>query len=160
MRLTKRHLAGTMGQLPLRWLLLPFALALLATPATALVMPAPDLSDCPIATRGAKGAAEKVYHYTDEATAELIERSQLGLPGRTTYLTPNGNLSPTQAGVELALPQRNTAEAVFEVSTKALDPSKVSRTGRVTGNVLGRGGGGTEILYEGTIPRGSFTRVR
>lgn len=112
------------------------------------------------ATRGVKGAGNSVYHYTDEATAEVIERSQLGLPGRTTYLTPNGGLSPTQAGIELALPQRNTAQAVFEVSAKALNPSKISRTGRVAGNVNSRGGGGTEILYEGAIPRGAFRRVR
>lgn len=107
-----------------------------------------------------KETDEKLYHYTDEATAELIERSQLGLPGRTTYLTPDGNLSPTQAGIDLALPHRNTAEAVFEVSTKALDPSKVSRTRRVSGNVGGRAGGGTEVLYEGTIPRDAIRRVR
>jgi hypothetical protein len=49
---------------------------------------------------------------------------------------------------------------MFEVSMEALDPSKVSIIRRVTGNMFGRGGGGVEILYEGTIPRGSFTRVR
>jgi hypothetical protein len=31
---------------------------------------------------------------------------------------------------------------------------------RVTGNMLGRGGGGIEILYEGEIPLNLMTRVR
>jgi RHS repeat-associated protein len=102
----------------------------------------------------------KLYSYTDEATAGLVEKSQLGLPGRTTYLTPEGKLSPIQAQIELALPQKNTAKALFEVNTKALDPSKISNIRRVTGNVFNRGGGGTEILYEGTIPLDAIKRIQ
>ena len=116
-----------------------------------------------LAERFGKNAAKgggRLFHYTDGATAELIERSQLGLPDRTTFLTPNGNLSPTQAGIELALPRGNTAKAVFDVSVDALDPSRIGGAGRVTGNVFGRGGGGVEVLYEGTIPRGAFRRIR
>ncbi len=102
----------------------------------------------------------KFYHYTTEAKAGLIQDTQLGQLDGTLYLTPAGGLSPTQAGIELALPQTNTAEAVFEVSIEALDPSKISRFGLVAGNFLGRGGGGYELLYDGTIPRGAFRRVR
>jgi RHS repeat-associated protein len=102
-----------------------------------------------------------VYHYTSEATADLIQSGEhLGLEGRTLYLTPNGDLSPTQAGIELALPQTNTAGAVFRVDTSALDPANISMVRQVTGNVLGRGGGGTEILYEGRVPLDAVTRVR
>lgn len=56
--------------------------------------------------------AGKVFSYADDATAQLIEQSQLGLPGRTTFLTPNGNLSPLQAQIELALPQKNRGWSV------------------------------------------------
>jgi hypothetical protein len=103
---------------------------------------------------------EKLYYYTDEATAAAIEKSQLGLPGRTTYLTPKGDLKPLQAQIELSLPRQNTATAVFEVSTEGLDRSKVLLKRRVTGNVQGHGGGGTEILYDGPIPLENARRIK
>jgi hypothetical protein len=81
-----------------------------------------------------------LYHYTDDATAALIEKSQLGLPGRTTYLTPEGGLSSLQAQIELALPQKNTATSLFRISTEGLDLSKVILQGRVTGDVFNRAG--------------------
>jgi hypothetical protein len=102
----------------------------------------------------------KAFHYTDNATAALIEQSQLGLPGRTTFLTPNGNLSRLQAQIELALPQKNTASALFEVTTEGLDPSRIILQRRVPGNVFNRGGGGFEILYDGPIPLENVRRVR
>lgn len=63
-----------------------------------------------------------------------------------------------QAGIELALTP-GKGQAAFRVATDALDASKVTRVGRVTGNVNGRGGG-VEIVYDGTIPREAFERVR
>jgi hypothetical protein len=113
-----------------------------------------------IKSRVAPKAPGKVFSYTDAETAQLIEQSQLGLPGRTTFLTPNGNLSPLQAQIELALPQKNTASALFEVTTEGLDPSKIILQRRVTGNVYNRGGGGIEILYDGPIPLENVRRVR
>lgn len=79
---------------------------------------------------------------------------------RTLYLTPNGAMSPVQAGIELALPQTNTAGALFRVETSALNPENISMIRRVTGNVFGRGGGGIEILYNGRVPMSAVTRVR
>jgi hypothetical protein len=116
------------------------------------------------AARGA-GAVEGqlpkyLYHYTSTETAALIESSALGQAGRTLYLTPSGGLSPIQAGIELALPQANTAGALFRVPTSALEAGQILRVGPVTGNVLGRGGGGIEILYNGEIPLNFVTRVR
>ena len=111
-------------------------------------------------TRTGAKLPDKLYHYADEVSGALIDASQLGRPGRPTYLTPNGFLAPVQAGIELALPVRNTASAVFEVTTRTLDPGLVIRVGRVTGNVFGRGGGGVEIVYDGMIPRVVFRRVR
>jgi hypothetical protein len=110
---------------------------------------------------GAAAALPKyLYHYASEDTAALIESSQLGLPGRTLYLTPSGGLQPLQAGVELALPQANTAGAIFRVPSSALIPDNILRIGRVTGNVLGRAGGGIEIQYGGSIPIEFVTRVQ
>jgi hypothetical protein len=104
---------------------------------------------------------EYLYHYTSEGTAQVIEESQfLGREGSTLYLTPNGGLSPTQAGIELALPQTNTAGALFRVPTSALNAGQISRIGSVTGNVLGRGGGGIELLYEGRVPLDLVERLR
>lgn len=106
------------------------------------------------------GIAGTAYHYTDEATALLIQRSQLGLPGRPTYLTRTGTLSPVQSQIELALPQRNNASALFEIDLNGLNASRVLREGRVTGNILRRGGGGTEIMYDGPIPLEYVRRIR
>ncbi len=109
----------------------------------------------------AQSLPPKLYHYTSAQTAELIEKSgHLGLPGRPLYLTTKGNLSPLQAQLELALPPHNTAVAVFEVDTSALIRSRIVRVGRVVGNVYRRPGGGTEIVYEGIIPRKAFRRIR
>ena len=116
------------------------------------------------ARAGGEAAAELpkyVYHYTTEATANLIQAGEhLGLQGRTLYLTPNGSLSPTQAGIELALPQTNTAEALFRVESAALQSENISMIRQVTGNVFGRGGGGTEILYNGRVPMSAVTRLQ
>ena len=90
----------------------------------------------------------------------MIEKTQLGLPGRITYLTPQGGLSPIQAQIELALPQKNTATSLFQISTDGLDSSKVLINRRVNGNVFDRGGGGTEILYNGTIPLENVKRIK
>lgn len=51
-----------------------------------------------------------------------------------------------------------TASAVFEISTKGLDASRVIPQRPVTGNVFNRGGGGTEILVDGPIPLENVTR--
>lgn len=106
------------------------------------------------------GIPSTLYHYTDDATAALIEGSQLGLPGTSTYLTNKGGLSAVQAQIELALPTRNTGTAVFAVDARVLDSVNLVRTGRVTGNVFNRAGGGTEFVFNQTIPPGYFTRIR
>lgn len=104
---------------------------------------------------------EYVFHYTTRETAELISKSQLGRSADDIlYLTPNGNLSPLQAQLDLALPKSNTAEAVFRVNTAALDRSRIEMIRRVTGNVFNRPGGGTELLYRGTVNLGNFKRIK
>jgi RHS repeat-associated protein len=103
-----------------------------------------------------------LYHYTSEESAAAIESS--GFLGRggdhALYLTPSGGLQPLQAGIELALPQSNTATALFRVPSSALRADAVERTGSVVGNVFGRGGGGAEVVYSGRIPVNLIVRVR
>ena len=65
-----------------------------------------------------------------------------------------------RAQIELALPQENTATAVFRVSIKNLDLSKILLQRRVTGNVNLRGGGGYEVLHDGSISLEHVTRIR
>jgi hypothetical protein len=103
-----------------------------------------------------------IYSYTDDVTAELIQKSQLGIkdPNFVLYLTPNGNMTPIQAGIELALPRYNTATSLFETSFSNLDYSKILLMRRVTGNVYMQGGGGYEILYNGWIPLDKILRLR
>jgi len=93
----------------------------------------------------------KLYHYTDDATAQLIKNSQLGLPNKPLFLTPKGGLSPLRAQRTLALPRGNSAQTIFEVSTAGMDPALISRIGVVRGTSLFRGGGGLEVVYQGTI---------
>jgi RHS repeat-associated protein len=110
----------------------------------------------------------KLYHYTTREGADAIMGSQLGRHADDlVYMTPNGRLSPTQAQIELALPSRNTAEVVLEISSRALDPSLIVRR-PVTGNVMGpvaggtaygRGGGGVELVYNGQIPSSAIRVV-
>ena len=128
-----------------------------AAPVDLGVNAAGDVSAESLAVRN---LPSKLFNYTDQGTAALIERSQLGLPGRQTYLTANGELTPLQAQIELALPQRNTASALFEVNAEALEPSKVLFQRRVTGNLLNRAGGGVEIIYDGPIPLENVRRLK
>ena len=112
-------------------------------------------------TAKVSGLPEYLYHYTDDASAASIEFAEvLGRRGKLTYLTPDGWLSPLQAQIDLALPQRNTATALFRVPTAGLDPSRVVFQRRVTGNVFNRAGGGWEVGYDGLIPFEYIEKVK
>ncbi len=101
-----------------------------------------------------------LYHYTNTETAPLIQHSgQIGLSGRPVFLTSNSNLTPIQAQIELALPQTNTANAIFQVDTSLLRFTP-SRFGRVTGNVNNRAGGGMEFIFDSPIPNNAFRRIQ
>lgn len=84
----------------------------------------------------------------------------MGLPGRRLYLTNRGDLTPMQAQIELALPPHNSGTAVFRVNADGLDPGQVILQRRVTGNVFSRGGGGWELVYDGTVPLDYVERIR
>ena len=99
----------------------------------------------------------------DRLAERLCSPSLAAVRARTdeslTFLTTAGNLSPTQAQIELALPAGNTAAAAFRVDLGSIDPAQVQLQHRVTGNVHGRAGGGFEIVIEGPIREG-FERIR
>jgi RHS repeat-associated protein len=106
-----------------------------------------------------RSGAQTLFYYTDEATAQAITKSgQIGAPGaKEVFLTNNGNLTPLQAQIELALPAKNTATAVFSVDSQALP--QLLRSGRVAGNVFNRAGGGFEFVFNGPVKEG-FKRIR
>jgi hypothetical protein len=156
--------AGRAPSWPALWLL---CLALLAALVPLLATAAPARAAAGAALAGGGSVATlptslptRVFHYTDPATAALIERSQLGLPGRTLFLTPPGDLTPERAQSLLDLPPSNTADAVFEVDAAGLDPARVQAIRRVAPYVYGHPGGGVEILYEGTVDLRYVRRIR
>ncbi|HKO95406.1 MAG TPA: RHS repeat-associated core domain-containing protein, partial [Pyrinomonadaceae bacterium] len=114
------------------------------------------------ATRQSSRLPPVLFHYTDEASAGLIQGSQLGRPGGQLFLTNNGGLTPLQAQLELSLPAQNSARALFAVDSQVLNTTNLLRSGRVTGNVFGRPGGGFEFQFRSgtTVPQGSFTPFR
>ncbi len=114
------------------------------------------------ASRQASRLPPVLFHYTNEAGAAAIEASQLGRPGGQLFLTNNGGLTPLQAQLELSLPAQSAPRALFAVDSQALSTSNLLRSGRVTGNVFGRPGGGFEFQFSKgtTVPQGSFTRFR
>lgn len=102
-----------------------------------------------------------LYHYTTQQAAERIEQTQLGFDDNSwVYLTPDGNKTPIQAQVDLALPQNNTGEAIFEVRPNTLYPKDFIIQRRVTGNVFFRGGGGYEMIHKGAIPINNIQRIK
>jgi hypothetical protein len=147
------------------WLLCLTLLAALAPLLTPAATAGAAALAAPRAGGGSLGAVPttlpaRVYHYTDPGTAALIEQSQLGLPGRTLFLTPPGNLTPAEAQSLLDLPASNTAAAVFEVDAAGLDPARVQAIRRVAPYVYGHPGGGIEILYDGTVELRYVRRIR
>ena len=98
-----------------------------------------------------------LYQYVGEG-AQWARMQKRGLS--TLYLTPAGDLSPLQAGIELALPTYNTAGRVIRIPVSVIPPDLVVRQGRVAGNVFGRGGGGWEVVLGRQLPLDLFEVVQ
>ncbi len=103
---------------------------------------------------------EKVYHYTRSNVAPLIERH--GLLSRTgiIYATPDPNLSPLQAQIDLALPpNRGLPDALFEIDLAGLLAEGIRVTGpRRVGRWYNMPGGGVEILIHASRVEPRFLR--
>ncbi|MDR0865892.1 MAG: hypothetical protein LBO74_13315, partial [Candidatus Symbiothrix sp.] len=102
-----------------------------------------------------------LYHYTTETRADMIMNSQLGIDENSwTYLTPDGTKTPLQAKIDLALPSENAAESLILVKPNSIYPQDIILQRSVTGNVYGRGGGGYEMIYNGTINTKHLIRLK
>ncbi len=110
--------------------------------------------------RAANGVPKYLYHYTSREAAQSISQSGLRV-GRDgfSYLTNKSTLSPLQAQIELALPvNRALPNSLLRVNTSGLDPILIRR---VQGNLPGLGaGGGTEFLFNQTIPSSAIKIIR
>ena len=105
--------------------------------------------------------SEPLYHYTTQQNADMIMSSQLGQTNESwNYLTPDGTKTPIQAQIDLALPQGNTAESLIMIKPNSIYPKDIIHQGNVQGNFYGRGGGGYEMIYRGTINSKYLLRLR
>lgn len=102
----------------------------------------------------------KVYHYTRSSVAPLIERYGLLSRTGTIYTTPDPNLSPLQAQIDLALPpNRGLPDALFEIDLAGLVAEGVQVTGpRLVGRWYNMPGGGIEVLIHATRVEPRFLR--
>jgi hypothetical protein len=93
----------------------------------------------------------EAFHYTFSTAVKAIEKEGLR-PG--SYATAEGNLSPLQAQIDLALPpNRGLRDAVIRVDLAGLrkvgyDVPEFARVGRS----FNMPGGGTEIRFPHAVP--------
>ena len=105
--------------------------------------------------------SKPLYHYTTVENADIIMSSQLGkTDDGWNYLTPDGTKTPIQARIDLALPPGNTGDALIMVKPNSVYPKDIIYQGNVQGNIYGRGGGGYEMIYKGTINTKYLLRLR
>ncbi|HEV2952461.1 MAG TPA: RHS repeat-associated core domain-containing protein [Candidatus Dormibacteraeota bacterium] len=110
------------------------------------------------------GGASSLFHYTAADPASIFEDGLL--PGRSgnVYLTPEGNLSPLQAHIDLALaPNRGLPGHLFEVDAQGLSAhlgQDLPAATRVTGWPGGGAGGGWEVPINAPIPPWLLRLVR
>ena len=108
----------------------------------------------------------KAFHYTETDLINAIIEEVL-LEG--SYGTPNGDLSPLQASIELALPpNRNSPKAKLKIDLDAMrknkfqipKPTRFSNTVTVrNGRIYTRPGGGYEMKFDYPIPPKYITVV-
>lgn len=109
--------------------------------------------------RLAKGGAGPAFHYTFRRAIQSIENEGLR---RGSYATPNGDLSPLQAQIDLALPpNRGLRDAVVRVDLDGLRKAgyEVPEL-RQVGRKFNMPGGGREVQFPYPIPPQFLTVVR
>ncbi len=113
-------------------------------------------------TKATENVPEKLYHYTSSKYAGAILEGGLR-PGQSgfVYATPEGNLSPLQAIVDLALPPNRVPDALFEIDVAKLKQLRIdvplpNRIGRA----YNQPGGKLEIPINGRIPPEALKRIR
>lgn len=109
-------------------------------------------------------AATKLYHYTSADPASVFERGLLPGKSGNVYLTPDGELSPIQAHIDLGLsPGRGFPQHLFEVDAQGLAEhlgQDLPNPSRVTGWPGGGAGGGWEVPINAPIPPWLLRLVR
>ena len=96
----------------------------------------------------------KLYHYTYD---DPYGWNELGREGKTLYLTPNGELNRLSATYDLDLPRVPRYQIEINTSDPNFNLSNIQISRSVNGNFYGHGGGGWEILYNGTYqPSGTY----
>jgi hypothetical protein len=127
------------------------------------VSPASVADDLP-AVLAADDLIDDAYHYTFQQYTQSIADDGLLIryEGARIYATPNGNLSPLQAQIELALPpNRGLTNAVIQIDLAGMRAAgfEIPAVARVTSTVTGTGGrvysmpgGGQEMVFDYPIP--------
>ncbi|MEN8251422.1 MAG: hypothetical protein ABFS32_21020 [Bacteroidota bacterium] len=88
----------------------------------------------------------KLYHYTYDEPYGWSELSK----GKTLYLTPDGELNRLSATFDLDLPRVPRYRIEITTTDPNFNLSNIQLARRVNGNFFGHGGGGYEILYNGS----------
>lgn len=117
-----------------------------------------------LASRTALDSSAKLYHYTSGNPDDILRYGLLRGPAERVWATPQGNLSPIQAHIELGLPGgRGYPQHLFEIDAEGLAKHlghSIPGATRVTGNLHGGAGGGLEVVFWNDIPPWLLKQVR
>lgn len=119
--------------------------------------PGSSMTAAPESSVVAKGEAQEAFHYTSSKVISSIERQGLRAG---SYATPNGDLSPLQAHIDLALPpNRGLPDSVLRIDLNGLRNAgyQIPEFTRV-GRSFNMPGGGYEVQFSYAIPP-EFIRV-
>lgn len=105
---------------------------------------------------------ERLYHYTSRNPERIMSEGLVPGPGGNVFTTPNGNLSPLQAQIDLALPpNRGLPTHLIEIDVATLRQLgyPIPRGGQV-GRAYNMPGGGCEVVFPHEIPPSALRLVR
>ncbi len=116
------------------------------------------------ATDATADAGSTLFHYTSAEPGSVFDKGLLPGSDGNVYLTPDGELSPIQAHIDLGLPGgRGFPSHVFSVDANALSEylgEDLPAATRVAGMPGGGAGGGWEVPINGPIPPWLLQLVR
>ncbi len=112
-------------------------------------------------TRG-NAPPEKLYHYTNTDPGRIAEEGlKPGASGKV-FTTPDGNLSPMQAQIDLALPpNRGLPQHLLEVDVQTLRSMGIAiPEAQTVPRTFNMPGGGREIVFPHALPPEAITVVK
>jgi len=106
----------------------------------------------------------KLYHYTGADPQSIVDSGALktGNVSGKVYTTPNGDLSPLQAQIDLALqPNRGLPTHLLEIDSIKLQKMgiEIPKPQLVT-RMFNMPGGGYEVVFSQRIPSSAITIIR